>query len=62
LSEDEIQRMVKDAEANAEEDKKMRELVDTRNQADAMIHTREEVARRARRQVDADEKARSRPR
>src|SRR5690606_10354019 len=32
LSEEEIQRMVKDAEANAEEDKKLRELVDTRNQ------------------------------
>ncbi len=39
LSEDEIQRMVKDAEANAEEDKKLRELVDTRNQCDAMIHS-----------------------
>jgi molecular chaperone DnaK len=31
--------MVKDAEANAEEDKKLRELVDTRNQCDAMIHS-----------------------
>jgi molecular chaperone DnaK len=39
LSEEEIQRMVKDAEANAEEDKKLRELVDTRNQCDAMIHS-----------------------
>jgi molecular chaperone DnaK len=34
-----IQRMVKDAEANAEEDKKILELVTTRNQADAMLHT-----------------------
>jgi molecular chaperone DnaK len=39
LSEDEIQRMVKDAEANAEEDKKRPELADARNQADALIHS-----------------------
>ncbi len=39
LTEDEIQRMVKDAEANAEEDKKILELVTTRNQADGMLHT-----------------------
>ncbi|CAG2151682.1 Chaperone protein DnaK [Cupriavidus campinensis] len=45
LSEDEIQRMVKDAEANAEEDKRARELADARNQADALIHsTRKAVA------------------
>ena len=39
LSEDEIQRMVKDAELNAEEDKKIKELVSTRNTAEATIHT-----------------------
>ena len=39
LSEDEIQRMVKDAEINAEDDRKARELVDARNQCDAMVHT-----------------------
>lgn len=39
LNEDEIKRMVRDAEAHAEEDKLFRELVDTRNKADAMIHT-----------------------
>ena len=38
LSEEEIERMVKDAEAHAEEDRKFRELVDARNQADALIH------------------------
>ncbi|MFP5349199.1 MAG: molecular chaperone DnaK [Gammaproteobacteria bacterium] len=38
LSEDEIQRMVKDAEAHAEEDRKARELAEARNQGDAMIH------------------------
>jgi molecular chaperone DnaK len=38
LSEDEIKRMVKDAEAHAAEDKKFRELVETRNRADALAH------------------------
>jgi len=38
LSEDEIKRMVADAEAHAAEDKKFRELVDTRNRADALVH------------------------
>jgi molecular chaperone DnaK len=39
LSDDEIQRMVKDAEAHAEEDRKAHELVDTRNRADALLHS-----------------------
>jgi molecular chaperone DnaK len=39
LSEDEIQRMVKDAESHADEDKKLLELVAARNQADAMAHS-----------------------
>ncbi|AOB28081.1 MULTISPECIES: molecular chaperone DnaK [Bordetella] len=38
LSEDEIQRMVKDAEANAEEDHRLAELAQARNQADALVH------------------------
>ena len=38
LSEDEVQRMVRDAEANAAEDHKKRELVDARNQAEAAAH------------------------
>ncbi|MCP3668501.1 MAG: molecular chaperone DnaK [Gammaproteobacteria bacterium] len=38
LSDDEVDRMVKDAEAHADEDKKFQELVAARNQADAMIH------------------------
>ncbi len=41
LSDTEIQRMVKDAEAHASEDKKKRELVETRNQAEALIHATE---------------------
>ncbi len=39
LSDEEIQRMVQDAEAHREEDKKFHELVNARNQADALIHT-----------------------
>jgi molecular chaperone DnaK len=38
LSEDEIKKMVKDAEAHADEDKKFHDLVQARNQADTMIH------------------------
>src|SRR5271167_2615889 len=43
LNEEEIKRMVRDAEAHAEEDKRFRELVDTRNKADATIHTVEKA-------------------
>ncbi|HWT54713.1 MAG TPA: molecular chaperone DnaK [Rhodocyclaceae bacterium] len=39
LSEAEIQQMVQDAAAHAEEDKKARELVDTKNQCEAMVHS-----------------------
>jgi molecular chaperone DnaK len=38
LSEDEVEQMVKDAEAHADEDKKFEELVQLRNQADGMVH------------------------
>ena len=38
LSDEEIQRMVRDAEAHADEDRKFHELVTTRNQADALMH------------------------
>jgi molecular chaperone DnaK len=41
LSEGDIDKMVKDAEAHAEEDKKRRELVEAKNQADGLIHTTE---------------------
>jgi molecular chaperone DnaK len=42
LSDDEIDKMVKEAEANAEEDKKRRELVEARNHADALVHSTEQ--------------------
>jgi molecular chaperone DnaK len=43
LSESEIEKMVKDAEAHASEDKARRELVETRNQAEAMVHATEKT-------------------
>lgn len=39
LTEEEIQNMVKDAELNAEEDKRLKELADARNQGDALVHS-----------------------
>ncbi len=48
LSEDEIQRMVKDAEVNAEEDKKLLELVNARNGLEAMVHSVKKSLRRVR--------------
>ena len=50
LSEAEIKRMVGDAEAHAEEDRKFRELVGARNKADAAVHTRRKGAQGCRRQ------------
>jgi len=43
LSDDEIETMVSDAESHAEEDRKFRELVDARNQADGLIHASEKT-------------------
>jgi molecular chaperone DnaK len=43
LSDDEIETMVSDAESHAEEDRKFRELVDARNQADSLIHASEKT-------------------
>ena len=43
LSDDEIERMVSDAESHAEEDRQYRELVDARNQADSLIHASEKT-------------------
>jgi molecular chaperone DnaK len=56
LSEGEIQRMVKDAEAHAEEDKKARELVEARNQCDHMVHSVRKSLKEYGDKVAADEK------
>jgi molecular chaperone DnaK len=46
LSEDEIEQMVKDAEANAEADSERRELVEAKNQAESLIHGTKKISRR----------------
>src|ERR1700675_1838970 len=56
LSEAEIKRMVSDAEAHAEEDKKFRELVGARNKADATVHTVEKALKDVGEKVSDDEK------
>ena len=56
LSDDEIERMVQDAETHAEEDRKTRELVDARNQGEAMIHTVRKTLSEAGDKVEASEK------
>src|SRR6201981_3002358 len=58
LSEDEIKRMVRDAEAHAEEDKRFRELVETRNKADGLIHAVEKSLQTLGDKADAAERAR----
>src|SRR5215472_12050570 len=57
LGEADIEKMVKDAEAHAEEDKKRRELVEAKNQADGLIHTTEQTLSEAGEKVPAPEKA-----
>jgi molecular chaperone DnaK len=57
LSEADIQRMVKDAEAHAAEDKKRRALVEARNQAEALIHQTEKTLKEHGDKVSAADKA-----
>jgi molecular chaperone DnaK len=56
LNDDEIEQMVRDAEAHAEEDKKFEELTTARNQGDAMIHTAHKTLKDAGDKATADEK------
>ncbi|ESS72241.1 chaperone protein DnaK [Methyloglobulus morosus KoM1] len=57
LSDDEVKRMVKDAELHADEDRKMKELIGARNHADSMIHATEKSLKELGDQVAADEKS-----
>ncbi len=56
LNEQEIQRMVKDAEAHAEEDKRFRELVDVRNRGDALLHATEKSLKDLGEKVSSEER------
>jgi len=57
LSEAEIQAMVRDAETHAEEDKKAHELVDARNQCDAMVHSVKKALSEHGDKIEAEEKS-----
>ncbi|MEJ5363633.1 MAG: molecular chaperone DnaK [Desulfosoma sp.] len=58
LSQEEIEKLVKEAEMHAEEDKRRRELVDTRNQADALIYSTEKTLKDLGDKVDAATRSR----
>ncbi|HQJ31030.1 MAG TPA: molecular chaperone DnaK [Syntrophales bacterium] len=58
LTEEEIQRLVKDADAHAEEDKRKRDLVEARNHADAFVYSVEKNIKEFGDKIDAAEKAR----
>ena len=57
LTEDEIKRMVKDAEAHAEEDRKFKEVVESRNKADQLIHATEKSLKELGDKVSAEDRA-----
>jgi molecular chaperone DnaK len=59
LTDDEIKRMVRDAEAHAEEDKKFRELAETRNRADALLHATEKALKDLGDKVSPEERAKT---
>ncbi len=56
LSDDEIERMVREAEENADEDRKVRERVETKNQAEGMIHSVQKSVTEMGDKLEADEK------
>jgi molecular chaperone DnaK len=56
LSDDEVQRMIKDAEAHADEDRKLTELVHARNHAEGMIHATEKSIKEFAEQMDSEER------
>ena len=58
LSKEEIEKLVKEAEAHAEEDKKKKELIEARNQADTLVYSVEKSLKDMADQVDAEEKSR----
>jgi len=57
LSDEEIEKMVKDAEANAADDKKRKEVAEARNHAEAMVHSSEKAISENREKIPADVKS-----
>ncbi len=56
LNDDEIDQMVQDAEANADSDKKLKEMVEARNQADGLVHSTEASLKEHGESISEDEK------
>ena len=56
LSKDEVEKMRKDAELHADEDKKKQELIETRNVADTMVYTTEKMLKESGEKISADDK------
>jgi molecular chaperone DnaK len=57
LSDEEVEKMIKDAEAHAEDDKKFQELVTSRNMADSLIHSTKQTMEELKDEVSDDEKS-----
>ncbi len=57
LSDEEVEKMIKDAESHAEEDKKFQELVSTRNMADALVHSTKQTLEELKDEISDDEKS-----
>ena len=57
LADEEIEKMISEAEANAEEDKKFRELVDVKNQGDQLVHATEKSLEELGEKIEPDERA-----
>ncbi|KTD16760.1 molecular chaperone DnaK [Legionella jordanis] len=57
LSDEEVENMIKDAKAHADEDKKFKELADLRNQADSLIHSSEKSMKDLEAELSAEEKS-----
>ncbi len=56
LSDEEVEKMINDAEAHAEDDKKFQELVTTRNMADSLVHSTKQTLEELKDEVSDDEK------
>jgi molecular chaperone DnaK len=57
LSDEEVEKMIKDAEAHAEEDKKFQELVSSRNMADALVYSTKQTLEELKDEISDDEKS-----
>ena len=57
LSDEEVDKMIKDAEAHADEDKKFQELVSSRNMADSLVHSTKQSLEELKDEISEDEKA-----